>query len=217
MNVAERYRRGGAALVEGLLSPEVAQAMARQIAMGIAQGGRRWLVPPSIGAKPCYEVSCMQWPALLTFLWGMTPRIEQIAGVRLLPTYSYFRTYQHGDVCRIHADRPACEHSLSLTLAYADGIVWPLEVADTPVAPAQRQTERGDDDFGAEPHTALPMQPGDGVIYRGYDYRHGRTSGNPNRWSAHLFMHWVDRDGPYRGQAFDGKPLLGPVDFRFPA
>lgn len=216
MSASDDYRNGGAARVEGLLAPEVAHAMARQIALGVAQGGRRWLVPPSIGSKPCYEVSCMQWPVLMSFLWGMTPRIEQITGVRLLPTYSYFRTYQHGDVCRIHADRAACEHSLSLTLAYADGIAWPLEVADTRVAEAQRQTVRGDESFGDEAHSPYPMAPGDGVLYRGYDYRHGRTTGNPNRWSAHLFMHWVDRDGPYRDQAFDGKPLTGPVDFAFP-
>ncbi|MBS0214081.1 MAG: hypothetical protein JSR26_13040 [Proteobacteria bacterium] len=216
MSAGACYRASGAALVEGLLSPEVAAALTRQIALGVAQGGGRWLVPPSIGDKPCYEVSCMQWPVLLTFLWGMTPRIEQIAGVRLLPTYSYFRTYQRGDVCRIHADRPACEHSLSLTLAYADGIAWPLEVADSPVAQAQRQTVRGDVDFGDEAHAGLTMNPGDGVVYHGHDYRHGRTTPNPNRWSAHLFMHWVDRDGPYRDQMFDGKPMLGPVDFRFP-
>ncbi|MBS0194941.1 MAG: hypothetical protein JSR34_11955 [Proteobacteria bacterium] len=216
MNPAERYRAGGASLVPGLLAPEIAQALTRQIALGVAQGGQRWLVPPSIGNKPCYEVSCMQWPVLMSFLWGMTPRVEQIAGVALLPTYSYFRTYQQGDVCRIHADRPACEHSLSLTLAYADGIPWALEVADTPVSEAQRQTVRGDEDFGAEAHSALSMAPGDGVVYRGHDYRHGRTAPNPNRWSAHLFMHWVDRDGPYRGQIFDGKPMLGSVEFHFP-
>ena len=216
MSASSAYKAGGADLIEGLLSPEVAVAMAHQISIGIAQGGARWLVPPSIGNKPCYEVSCMEWPVLLTFLWGITPKIEEIAGVRLLPTYSYFRTYQRGDVCRIHADRPACEHSLSLTLAYADNIPWALAVADKPVADDKRQTVRGDDDFGDEAYSDYAMKPGDAVIYRGYDYRHGRTLPNPNRWSAHLFMHWVDRDGPYRDQLFDGKPMIGPVDFRFP-
>jgi hypothetical protein len=216
MSAGETYRDGGAGLIEGLLSPEVAGALARQISVAVAKGGTRWLVPPSIGSKPCYEASCMEWPVLLTFLWGVTPRIEQVAGARLLPTYSYFRTYQKGDVCRVHADRPACEHSLSLTLAYADGLPWALEVADARVSEAQRRTTRGDEDFGEEAHSAYPMSPGDAVIYRGFDYRHGRTMPNPNRWSAHLFMHWVDSDGPHRDQMFDGKPMLGPVDFRFP-
>jgi hypothetical protein len=216
MSASEAYKAGGADLLHGLLSPEVATAMAHKIALGIAQGGPRWLAPPSIGNKPCFEVSCMEWPVLLTFLWGVTPKIEEVAGARLLPTYSYFRTYQRGDVCRIHADRPACEHSLSLTLAYADDIPWALAVADSPVAEDQRQTLRGDDGFGDEAYSEYAMKPGDAVIYRGYDYRHGRTTPNPNRWSAHLFMHWVERDGPYRDQMFDGKPMMGPVDFHFP-
>ena len=47
------------------------------------------------------------------------------------------------------------------------------------------------------------MQPGDAVLYRGIDRRHGRTSPNPNQWSAHLFCHWVAADGPYRHLAFE--------------
>jgi hypothetical protein len=216
MSASDIYKTGGAELLRSLLSPEVAAAMAHKIAVGIAQGGARWLVPPSIGSKPCYEVSCMEWPVLMTFLWGITPKIEEVVGAHLLPTYSYFRTYQRGDVCRIHSDRPACEHSVSLTLAYADHVPWALAVADNPVSDDKRQTTRGDDDFGDEAYSEFTMAPGDAVVYRGYDYRHGRTTPGPNRWSAHLFMHWVERDGPHRDQLFDGKPMLGPVDFRFP-
>jgi hypothetical protein len=28
--------------------------------------------------------------------------------------------------------------------------------------------------------------------------RHGRTTPNPNGWSAHLFLHWVERGAPLR-------------------
>jgi hypothetical protein len=217
MNASMNYRNASAALLQGLLSPEVAAALAHQISLGVAGEGSGLLVPPSIGNKVCYEVYCFQWPVLLTFLWGLTPKIEEVAGVPLLPTYSYFRTYQHGDICRIHADRPACEHSLSLTLAYADEIPWALAVADTKVSDDKRRTLRGDEDFGAESYREFAMAPGDAVLYRGTDYRHGRLAPNPNRWSAHLFMHWVERDGPHRDQLFDGKPMLGPTDFKFPA
>ena len=62
---------------------------------------------------------------------------------------------------------------------------------------------------------ALAMDVGDAVAYRGVDHRHGRTTPNPNRWSAHLFLHWVDPDGPQRGEAFDRKGVPQPVDFTF--
>jgi len=60
----------------------------------------------------------------------------------------------------------------------------------------------------------VSMKPGDAVLYEGVHHRHGRTDPNPNRWSAHLFLHWVDRDGPYRDHAFDGRAPAG-VDFQF--
>ncbi|HTA64908.1 MAG TPA: hypothetical protein VK753_05335 [Xanthomonadaceae bacterium] len=218
MSASDVYKAGGADLLRGLLSPEVAAAIAHMTALGVAHSGARWLVQPrSILDKPCYEAPSGAWPVLLTFLWGMTPKIEDIAGVHLLPTYSYFRTYQQGDVCRVHSDRPACEHSVSLTLAYADGIPWALAVADTPKTDSHReQKQRGEDGFGDEAYSEYVMAPGDAVVYRGIDYRHGRLTPNPNRWSAHLFMHWVDRDGPHRNQMFDGRNMTGPVDFRFP-
>ncbi len=218
MSVAETYRSRGASLLEGLFQPEVMSAMASQLAMGVKQSGQQFLAPPSLGNSHCYEVYCYHWPVLLTFLWGLTPKIEEIVGKSLLPTYSYFRTYQHGDVCRVHFDRPACEHSLSLTLAYSDAIAWPLAVALQPVDMERHPTRTGGDpDFGSEPYAELPMAPGDGVLYRGLDHRHGRIRPNPNRWSAHLFMHWVDRHGPHAEQAFDRRPVLGEVDFQFPA
>jgi hypothetical protein len=40
-------------------------------------------------------------------------------------------------------------------------------------------------------------------MYRGVNHRHGRIEPNPNRWSAHLFMHWVDANGRFADEAFD--------------
>jgi hypothetical protein len=51
----------------------------------------------------------------------------------------------------------------------------------------------------------MKMEVGDAVLYRGVNHRHGRLSPNPNGWSVHLFLHWVDRSGPYRDHAFDGR------------
>ena len=59
------------------------------------------------------------------------------------------------------------------------------------------------------------MKPGDGVLYQGTHHRHGRTTPNPNGWSAHLFLHWVDRDGPYATFAHDSRPVPPPVNFSF--
>jgi hypothetical protein len=59
------------------------------------------------------------------------------------------------------------------------------------------------------------LEVGDAVLYYGVRYPHGRTTPNPNTWSAHLFLHFVDRNGPHAGEAFDGRVRLEPVDFDF--
>jgi hypothetical protein len=53
------------------------------------------------------------------------------------------------------------------------------------------------------------------LLYRGVNHRHGRIKPNPNGWSAHLFLHWVDREGPYRDHGFDGQIAPAPVNFSF--
>lgn len=216
MNEADLYRTRGAALIQRMLPPEVASALAYQISLQVRAAGDQCLAPPVLSTKACYEIYAYQWPVLLTFLWGMTPRLEHLVGKPLLPTYCYFRTYQQGDICKIHADRPACEHSLSLTLAYSDDLAWALAVSDAPV-PANARATRGNADFGGAPYTEFAMAAGDAVLYRGTEHYHGRLVPNPNRWSAHLFLHWVERDGACSDHAFDRRIVSGPIDFAFPS
>src|SRR5262249_23560486 len=130
-----------------------------------------------------------------------------------LPTYNYFRVYPKDAICRVHSDRPACEHSLSLTLGYSDDIPWPLEIDRGLVD----EIEPIKDDFEGADVASLPMAAGDAVLYRGGEHRHGRTTRNPNRWSAHMFLHWVDARTGRRRHAFDGHaPSREKIDFELP-
>ena len=146
---------------------------------------------------------------MLFFLWGLTPMVSQAVGKDLLPTYDYLRIYRKGDTCRVHSDRYSCEHSLSLTLGYSDDAPWDLQVEKRRTDPSAQVEENFPSDFAS-----IGMKPGDAVLYQGVHHRHGRTDPNPNRWSVHLFLHWVDRDGPYGEHAFDGRAPQK-VDFSF--
>lgn len=216
MKIEGDYRKNGYALVRGVIPPEVARELVAMIRRRKLPGGVVPAInddqPLDILSRRVFELYGNDMPSLKTFLWGLTPVMEQVAGHRLVPTYDYFRIYREGDLCHVHRDRPACEHSMSLTLGYSDGKPWPLELG--------REGASGPDDiiatdFGEEPKASLAMEVGDAVAYQGVDYRHGRTMPNPNRWSAHLFLHWVDPDGPHRDRAFDGKGTQEPVDFTF--
>jgi len=154
--------------------------------------------------REAVELYGLQYPPMMGFLWGMTSTVAAHVGKRLLPTYCYFRVYRQGDICRVHSDRYSCEHSISLMLATSDNQPWPLDMGsqhiDTP-------RERADADFGDEAHSSVPMLAGDAVLYQGVHRLHGRLTPNPNRWSAHLFLHWVDADGPYAEHAFERQSI----------
>lgn len=215
MRVVGDYAANGYALVEQLISREVANAFLRSLKQDLGDAA----IPLSsldtqvnLLKRPAFELYSHHYKPMNTFLWGLTPAIVAIVGKPLLPTYDYFRLYREGDVCRVHFDRPSCEHSVSLTLDYSDGASWPLDVG-------QRRHEQPNatvaEDFGDEPFASLDMTVGDAVIYRGTKHRHGRIRPNPNGWSAHLFLHWVDPTGPYADHGFDGQAASGPVDFKF--
>jgi hypothetical protein len=201
MKVNGDYRVRGYAHIESLIPPEVAAAFLRQIRTDLPQATSQFLTHAPIIKRTSIDVYARDYPPMLQFLWGLTPIVSQLTGRDLLPTYNYFRLYRKDDICRVHSDREACEHSLSLTLGYSDGQAWPFGVGVEPIS----QPGSIDDDFGGDRFASIVMQPGDGVLYRGVQHRHGRPSPNPNRWSAHMFLHWIDRDGRHADQAFDAK------------
>jgi hypothetical protein len=209
------YQTDGYALVEGLLAPEVCNAFLHQFQQAIARSGAdlaQFNRTSNLLKREAIEMYGYHFPPMLALLWGLTPVAEQISGKALLPSYSYFRIYREGDVCLVHSDRYSCEHSMSLTLDYSDGVPWALELERFDSEPSSRTEES----FGTEAPAALAMNPGDGVLYRGVQRRHGRTRPNPNGWSAHLFLHWVERGGPCADFAFDkNAETTKPVNFSF--
>ena len=205
------YLTKGYALIPALLPREEATRLLATMKDDFASEGDPLddqLRHPSVLVRPAIEVYGYRYPPLNALHWSLTRTIADQVGAHLLPTYCYFRIYREGDICRVHCDRNACEHSVSLTLAYSDERPWAFEIA---TARAELPCGRADEDFGPDDKAeATMMQPGDGVLYQGIHHYHARTTPNPNAWSAHLFLHWVSRDGPYADQAFDGKiPLDG--------
>lgn len=206
MKVHGSYKDDGYAHVERLIAPEIAQVFVSRMERDFTASNLSFAHFEQTGplmAKSTVEVPGHAYSPMNAFLWGLTPIMCELTGRDLLPSYGYFRIYQQGDICRVHVDRPACEHSLSLTLGYSDNQPWALDISserDDTLKPLR-------DDFGTEPHRSLVMMPGDGVLYQGVHHAHGRVKPNPNTWSAHLFLHWVDSGGPYRDHAFDAVKL----------
>ena len=210
----DNYEGLGYLHVRGLIPPEVARAFMAALKEDLGpaplelSGAARH---DPVLTRPAFEFNGRAYKPMSFFLWALTPTISQLIGRDLLPTYDYFRFYRHGDICRVHSDRESCEHSVSLTLDYSDGEIWDLQIGHKTLASALPMSG----DFGSENYSSLGMEVGDAVVYRGVHHRHGRITPNPNAWSAHLFLHYVERGGPFESHAFDRKIDLKPVNFSF--
>lgn len=131
-------------------------------------------------------------PAMEVVLLKLKSVIEEKTKLNLLPTYSYFRVYRNGQSLPVHTDREACEISSTLCLNYDYGAdyAWPIIM----------ENER------------IILNPGDMVIYRGIDLRHGRPLFNApgvDAWHVQAFFHYVDAEGKYTNHIYDGRPGVG--------
>ena len=122
-------------------------------------------------------------------LIDLLPAAEKITQLQLFPTYSYFRVYHRGDVLAKHTDRPSCEISLSVCLGFQGEKPWPLMVE------------------GAGGSSAVELNPGDGLLYKGIECPHWREPLNGD-FTAQVFLHYVDQNGPYAEWKFDKRSEL---------
>lgn len=214
----EQFARDGFCLIKSVLTPDVAARMLADVAEDIHRVGMdKFFGQTSIHSNPGLEIYSHDYKMLNSFQWGLTGLVRDITGANLTPGFAYFQIYQKDNHLFVHSDRSSCEYSMSLTLAYSDDLPWDLTVGDDLVN--HSDPEEGKivaQDFGDDKYHRLRMAPGDGVLYPGYTRRHGRLEPNPNKWSAHIFLHWVDADGPHAKYSFDEKVKNTNVDFNIP-
>jgi len=171
--------------VKGLLQDPLLMTAHRYALMQMQVGETIMDDPQAPNTPSFYGDTLME--SLLELL---CPVVEQMTGLRLYPTYSYFRVYKKGDVLTPHCDRPACEISMTVTLGFEAPSPWPICLA------------YGDKGTEAE------LDRGDAIIYRGCEVKHWREEFTGEH-QAQVFLHYVDQDGPHAEWKFDKRPMLG--------
>ena len=130
-------------------------------------------------------------PAMETMLINLHETMEKNTGLKLFPTYSFYRVYRNDHVLKPHTDRPSCEISATMCFNYSyENYSWPIFMEGNEVI----------------------LNPGDMVIYKGCDLKHWREpfkTNNLDDWHLQGFFHYVNVDGQYADYKFDKRNSIG--------
>ena len=130
---------------------------------------------------------------------GIRLKLENIIGRKLYNTYYYDRFYFAGQELTKHADRDACEISVSVHISSNITECWPFKIKS--VSGEER---------------SLCLEPGDGLLYKGCERPHwrdplksrhkgffSRFKKNDDTYYHQVFFHYVLADGIRAHCAYD--------------
>ena len=140
-----------------------------------------------------------------TLLQYMRPIMKTKTGMDLVPTYSYTRLYEKGNILHRHKDRPSCEISTTLHLG---GDPWPIFL-DPSGADFVIDEYKEIHKPGAPKGVRVDLKIGDMLIYSGCELEHWREPFE-GKICSQVFLHYNHANGPFaKTNLLDGRPLLG--------
>jgi len=143
-----------------------------------------------------------------TLLQYMRPIMKTKTGMDLIPTYSYTRLYEKGNILVRHKDRSSCEVSTTLHLG---GDEWPIFL-DPSGADFVHYGKREEDKRikpGAPKGVSVNLKVGDMLIYSGCELEHWREPFQGNVCSQ-VFLHYNHANGPFaKTNFYDKRAVLG--------
>jgi hypothetical protein len=116
--------------------------------------------------------------------------VEKQTGIKVYPSYSFARIYYNDAEMKIHKDRKSCQISATCCID-TDGTDWPIGFVN-------RAGER----------IYISQEPGDVIIYSGCELQHWRDK-YTGQEQVQAFMHYVDVNGEYAYEKYDGRAMLG--------
>jgi len=129
--------------------------------------------------EPCFALSFYNDKLMSSMSKLKKELLEKETGLELLETYTFWRWYGFGSSLEMHKDRPACEISVTACIYKTDD--WPLVI-------------EGND---------VEIETGDALLYLGVEDEHGRKNKYTGDGLAQVFIHYVDKHGPFTHHAND--------------
>lgn len=197
------YQSTGFTVVRGLIGPELVEYMRIQIEMlqdviCLNKGTSKEYAANFADSLVAYSFPIYGTPTLDSMCLMLQPRVEEIVGIKLLPTYAYARLMKAGAEMAKHRDRDSCEHSITMCIEQHEP--YPIWI----------------EDYQGNAHK-VTLNPGDGLIYHGTKLAHWREQ---YTGSGHIqmFVHYTLPDaGGNSRYKFDGRQMMGTSRMHWPS
>lgn len=154
------------------------------------------------------SLACYWHPQYRSIHSGIRLKLEKELGRKLYNTYYYDRFYFPGQALTRHADRDACEISVTVHISSSLKNPWEIWIKTPDTYTDEKKTEVS---VPGE-NRSLILNAGDGMIYKGCERPHWRDpmSGKKKSWwnkkedyYHQIFFHYVLADGQRAHCAFD--------------
>ena len=162
------------------------------------------------GAHSVYSDTLME-----TLMHFTKPHVENLTGLELACSYTYYRVYRPGAELKRHKDRASCEISITVCLGTKyigapQNYNWGMYV--DPDSINKPFGKNGEFISNNKPGKMIVQNPGDVIVYRGCEVEHWRDVFNAanGSYQVQAFFHFIDKNGPfYPEYEFDKRPGLG--------
>jgi hypothetical protein len=168
--------------IDQLISVELSEHITSEITLMSERNYQEDLMIP--GAYSCYAPIVGE-----TLLKTLKPQIEFILKKELNCSYSYCRIYNKGAELKPHVDREGVEYTVTLCLDFDKS--WPICF------------------FG---HECIDLDVGDAVLFTGSKYEHFRMGPYKGSKYVVLMLMYVDKNGKWKDNVYDGKPIIIDTD-----
>jgi hypothetical protein len=154
------------------------------------------------------SLACYWHPQYRSIHSGIRIKLEKELGRKLYNTYYYDRFYFPGQELTRHADRDACEISVTVHISTTLKECWPIWIKTPDTYTDEKKTEVS---VPGE-NRSIILNAGDGMIYKGCERPHWRDPmpGKKKTWwnkkedyYHQIFFHYVLADGQRAHCAFD--------------
>jgi hypothetical protein len=125
-------------------------------------------------------------------------KLENIIGKKLYNTYYYDRFYNPGQVLTNHADRPACEISVTIHVSTNINTPWPIWIK-TP--DTYDDSKKKTNIIKKGENRSIILNAGDGMIYKGCERPHWREP-MPTEYRRTWYGRKIEKEGLYYHQIF---------------